>query len=670
MAEPADFDPNELLQQAMKLHQAGNLQAAEPLYRKLLHRFPSHIQLLNVVGALELQLGNVNKGVALLGRSLGLKPDQPDVLANRALGLRAMGQFADALEAYDAALKYDPDNPQLQASRGFVLMAQGREDEALACYEAVIARTPNDCEAFYNRGTIYLRLERNDAALEDFNRALALKPDHIQALLNRGLTLIRLDRREDALQDYQSAVHLTPDSAPAWDGLSNALKELNRPEEALAACDQALELAPDDISYHYNRGCVLVLLKREAEALPEFDTAIAGNPRYDAAYNNRGNALIALGRLEEALASLNRAIAINPHNVGAYTNRGNVLRSLDRPEEALTSFDRAIAINPELPEAQANKAVTLLQLGRFEEGWKLYEWRWKCEEPSRAFLNFSNGTIEHFREDVWHGEALPPGTRVLVHSEQGLGDNLQFCRYVPMLRSTGVDVIYQVPEALKTLMHTLRGDVPVYANGEKLPEFDIHCPVMSLPHALGTTVETIPAAVPYLHADPVLRDVWQERLGPKTTPRIGLAWSGNPKHSNDAARSLSLETLAPLFDLPFEFHAVQKDLRDADRTAADRFANFKHHGEALTNFAETAALISKMDLVISVDTSVAHLTGALARPLWLMLTHVSEWRWFRERNDSPWYPTAKLYRQRSRGDWDALVMEIAASLVSRFGDTL
>lgn len=668
MSMAGGLNPDAMLQQAVRLHNAGELTGAADIYRQLLRQFPSHVQLLNVLGTLELQRGEAKKCVLLLGRSLGLSPEQPLVLVNRAVALQLLGRVDEALEALGKAVALDAENADAWHKRAGLLVATGHTEEALICYGRVLALQPQNAAACYDRGTVRLHQGQLIEAVADFDRALAVDPAYLHARINRGSALLDLGRSAEALADFDRALSQEETCAEAHLNRGRVLEKLERGDEAMVAYERAIALNPALPSAHYNLGVLLIQKKKYDLALAAMDRTIALDPRYGDAYNNRGNVLISLDRLDEALASLNRAIALNPKNASAHTNRGNVLRDLGRNNEAILSYDRAIAVDPDHAEAYANKSISLLQAGNFTEGWKLYEWRWKCEGPREAFRKFSTATVYQFDETIWHGEAAE-GKTLLVHAEQGLGDTLHFCRYVSMLPARGLKVLFEVPDALRPLMQHLpgvaQGNITLVGLHKKLPPFDLHCPLMTLPFAFGTTVETIPAHIPYLQSDPEKEALMAARLGEKTRPRVGLVWSGNPDHSNDRNRSIALSRLAPLFALPFEFHALQKVIRPSD-AAALAASGMRSHCDVLNDFSDTAALVRAMDLVIAVDTSVAHLAGALGAPLWLMLTCVAEWRWMENRPDSPWYPSAELFRQPARGDWEGVAETVAERLLARF----
>jgi Tfp pilus assembly protein PilF len=392
---------------------------------------------------------------------------------------------------------------------------------------------------------------------------------------------------------------------------------------------------------------------RHGEALDACNRALALKPDYTEGYNNRGNALIELNRPADALADYDRALEAAPDNVYAWVNRGNALRYLDRAEEAIESFDRAIALAPDLAEAHWNKGLLCLSVGDFARGWAGYEWRWRREGELQP---------REFTQPQWRGETLA-GKIILLHAEQGFGDSIQFIRYLPMVAEKGAKIILEIPDGLVPLVENAANIEGIYRRGDTLPHFNVHCPLMSLPLAFGTTIDTIPAPVPYLHAPGKRAKIWRDRLAGIGRPRVGLVWSGKPSHKNDHNRSIALSRLKPLLSVGgTHFISLQREYRDSDLAALGRLP-IRRLDEFLTDFADTAAVIGELDLIITVDTAVAHLAGAMAKPLWLLVPHVQDWRWLRGRNDSPWYPTARLFRQPQIGDWDGAIAAMAKELV-------
>jgi Tfp pilus assembly protein PilF len=470
------------------------------------------------------------------------------------------------------------------------------------------------------------------------------------ALYNRGVDLQSRGRYEEAITSYDRAIELQSDLFSAHLNRANALQIMKRYGEALAGYERALDLRSDSAVAFSNRGSVFQALQRYLEALTSYDQAIALKPDFAEAHHNRGTILLKLKRFEESLASSDRAIALKPDHAHAYLNRGNALGCLKRFGEAIASYERAGAVRPDYGDARYNEAVGRLLLGEFDRGWKLYEWRWQSSE-----LGHTKRNIAH---PLWLGGTEIAGKTILLHAEQGLGDTIQFCRYVPIVAKRGARVVLWVPNTLHELMSSLSPQVISTAP----PSFDVHCPLLSLPLAFGTRPETIPAATPYLHAPAKLISDWAERLKSARWPRIGLAWSGRPTHPNDHNRSIPLRALSPLFEMDASFVSLQKDIRSSDADVLQGSTVLLHFGDELKDFADTAALVSNLDLVISVDTSVAHLAGALGKPVWVLLPNLPDWRWLLDRADSPWYPTARLFRQDDAGLWDEVIVRIHAAL--------
>jgi tetratricopeptide (TPR) repeat protein len=523
----------------------------------------------------------------------------------------------------------------------------------------IIARSlrinPNQANALNNQGNALQYLNRPDEALASYDRAIALNPNWAEAYYNRGVLLKELNLLEKSTASFDCAIALKPDYAEAYCGRGNVFERRKKLEEALKSYDRGIELKRDWADAFYNRGNVLHELKRLDESLESYDRAIVLKPGYAEAYCNRGIVLSDLRRLNDAEASYERAILYQPHFVLAYSNRGSVLRSLKRLDEAIESYDCAIALSPDFADARWGSAISKILTGNYTEGWKLYEWRWKTDE----FIN----SQRHYNKKLWLGDLIIKDKVLFIYREQGFGDYIQFIRYALLAEQAGARVILEVPAPLMALVSTLKGNFTLVETGAPLPEFDYHCPVMSLPLAFKTTVETIPAQIPYLYADEAKKKQWCKNFGEKTKPRIGLVWSGTPNHRNDHNRSFPLRQLSDLLDLPFEFHSLQKDVRAVDIDALEEFSQVHQHQDDLLDFSDTAALVEQMDIVISVDTSVAHLAGAMGKSLFVLLPYVPDYRWMLDRSDSPWYPTARLFRQPALYDWDSVIAEVGQVLM-------
>ena len=422
---------------------------------------------------------------------------------------------------------------------------------------------------------------------------------------------------------------------------------------ALAEADRAVALNSHYPEAMNNRGAALLRLGRPGEAAEALAAALRYMPR-DAEINlNLGNALDALEQPAVALQYVERAITLAPRLAPARVNRGNILQRLDRHREALQAYDQALALDPGNVDAHWNRALCCLLIGEYEAGWHGFEWRWR--------LDHRRSEAGRFAQSSWLGRVPIEGKTILLHCEQGLGDTIQFVRYAGRVAARGARVVLEVFPPLADLMAHLPDPVHIIRRGDPLPPFDLHCPLMSLPLALGEPEPAYPSQ-PYLAADPARASAWAERLGPARGLRVGLVCSGSRTNGNDANRSIPFETLAEHLPAGLDYHLVQKDIRDADRAALAARPDIAVWDEALSDFADTAALCQSMDLVISVDTSVAHLAGALGRPVWLMLPYDPDWRWGLHSGATPWYPRMRIYRQAQRRDWNDPLERMAQDL--------
>jgi tetratricopeptide (TPR) repeat protein len=613
------FGVTSLLAEAFALHQAGRLVEAEQTYNQILATQPDHFDSLHLLGIVFHQRGDHAQALRHIDRALKINPNNIPALNNRGIALREFKRFEEALASYDRALALWPDYADALLGRSHALKELKRFEEALAGYDRALAVRPGSAEAHVNRGDVLHELKRFEEALASYDRALGIRQDFTEAHANRG----------------------------------SALHALKRFEEALASYDHALALRPDYAEVRYNRGNVLHSLKRFEAALADYEHALALRPDYVEALANRGVTLHAQKRFEEALASQDRALAVRPDYADAFVNRGVTLHELKRFEAALASYDRALALRPDYAQAHFNEAVCRMLIGDFDRGWQKFEWGWETDELKNAKRTFS--------QPLWLGSDEVAGKTVLLHGVHGFGDTIQFCRYVPHVMERCARVILEIQEPLRELMGTLPGAAQIVSRGEPLPDFDLHCPLLSLPLAFGTRLATIPAQTPYLRASPQAVTEWNARLGSR--PRIGLAWSGRPEHDNDRNRSMKLSTLlSPLAGFEATYVSLQREVRANDAPVLEGRSDIVHFGEELKSYADTAALIANLDLIVSVDTSVAHLAGALAKPVWILLPYIPDWRWLLDRDDSPWYPTARLFRQDETRGWDNVMARVHAAL--------
>jgi hypothetical protein len=479
------------------------------------------------------------------------------------------------------------------------------------------------------------------------------RPDDFDALHLLGMLHFQRQRMVEALHFLSAALEANAASSDAMSNFGLALHATGRFEEAISSFQSALRLAPNHPEILYNLANSCLELGRLDEALSSYEGVLAHAPGHVGALVNRGNTLLRLNQPMRAIASYDTALAAMPKHPQILTNRGHALRRLDRPLEALAEFKAALAAAPEFAEAHFEAAMTQLTLGDFDAGWKKYEWRWK----TGAFARHRRP----FRAPPWLGNEPVAGKSVLLHAEQGFGDTIQFIRYAPLLASRGAKVICEVQPELQPLLSQLP-DITVIASGGMRPAFDLHTPLLSLPLAFKTQVETIPNASPYLAAPAGRVADWRARL-PPGRPRAGFVWSGSSTHKNDANRSIALARMAPLFeDPPLQCFSLQTELREMDRATLRGLPKLVHLGDDIGDFTDTAAIIALLDVVVAVDTAVAHLAGALGKSVVILLPFAADFRWMRDRDDTPWYPTAKLLRQPAFGDWDGVMIRLCEEL--------
>jgi tetratricopeptide (TPR) repeat protein len=558
-------------------------------------------------------------------------PQQLDHMLRQAVGLQQNGAFAEAEELYREILELKPRHFDALQLLGALALQAGRLQEGVELLRKALAVNAKQAPIHSNLAYALNALQRFDEALLSADRALALQPKFPDALNNRGTAQAGLNRPLDALGSFDRAIALMPDFAQAWNNRACVLRDLGRPADALASCDHALALQPN----------------------------------YPDAWSNRGNAFSDLNQPEEAERSYRRALELAPAFADAWNNLGLTQIDLNQHAQALSSYERALAANPVAAETHWNASLCLLQMGQFESGWQKYEWRWE-----RSRIKASRRT---FAQPLWRGDFSIDGKTILLHAEQGLGDTLQFCRYAALVSKLGAKVVLEVPPELMRIMSTLDGVDQLIEAGQTLPAFDCHCPLLSLPLAFKTDIDSIPSATPYLFADAEAARQWRDRIHVADDGRlkVGLVWAGgNRPHvaelrKNDARRSIALERFAPILDVPdVRFFSLQKGPAAQQLDNAGLSGRIVDYTDELGDFADTAALVANLDLVISVDTSTAHLAGALGKPVWILNRFDTCWRWMLVRADTPWYPGARLFRQPALGDWDSVIQTARDALAA------
>jgi tetratricopeptide (TPR) repeat protein len=530
---------------------------------------------------------------------------------------------------------------------------QGRLDDADKLCTRVLKAAPDWFDALHLAGLVKLDAGKAAAAQMLLAKALKLNPRSPQVLANLARALSALNRDDEAMVTLDQALAIAPDSVDTINIRGNVLLKLNRADEAVAAFERVLTLAPQFLGARANLGTALARLGRFEEALTQYDALLAMHPAQPELLVNRGSALTSLGRLDEAIEAFGRALALRPDYVRARLGRGAALAALNRHQQALKDFDAVLAADKNNADAQHNAALSLLTLGDYARGFQKYEARWlRTGMPGRRSIG----------KPLWLGEYPLARKSILVHAEQGLGDTIQFARYVPQLARAGAKVVLEVQPALCSLLSRLDGVASVVARGETLPAYDVHCPAGSLPLALRTEVSSIPANVPYLAANEDRVARWRERIERLPSPRIAVAWAGSADHANDRNRSITFERFAPVLAGQGSFISIQREPRRGDTDALARLPNVTHVGDALIDFEDTAAVLALADLLISVDTSVVHLAGAMGRPVWVLVPFQPDWRWLLDREATPWYPSVRLFRQPKPGDWESVIATVRDSL--------
>jgi tetratricopeptide (TPR) repeat protein len=612
------------LGQAQSLQTQGRWDEAAAVYRQILAEDAQNAPALHLLGLLLLREGEAEAGLELLRRSLTIPPVPPAAQENLGKELEKLGRSEEALAAYGRLVELFPNHAGGHAHRGRLLQSLARHDEAIAAFRQAMAASQGPVHplVWFNHGVSHMAMRRHEEALASFDEALRCKPDYGDAFVNRGVVL----------------------------------ESLERTEEALASFDHALRLNPKAPEARANRQALLARLGRRQEALAALDDAVAAEPANPLAWNNRGSVLNYAGELEAALGDFDQAIALQPDFVQAHSNRAITLQALGRLDEALVSLERVIALDP-AATAPLDKSMVLLLQGRFAEGLPLYEMRPRPIppglDPAKAWQGLSQNVT---------------GKTVLIYSEQGLGDIFMFIRYLVALAALGARVVLAAPARLVPLLRSLPVPVTFIAENTAPETLDCHAAIMSLPLLFGTRVETIPAPVPYLKAEPERVARWRARLGEHGF-RIAIAWQGKTKGLNDARRSFPAAALAPLAALPgVRLISLQKGEGSEQLGGLPAGMTVEQLGEDLDRegaFLDTAAVMEACDLIITMDTSVVHLAGALGRPTWTALKNVPEWRWQLGRTDTPWYPAMTLYRQSRFGDWDSVFAAMTRDLKAR-----
>jgi tetratricopeptide (TPR) repeat protein len=614
--------PDALRARAIALHRAGRLEEAERMYCDVLRQNPTDVLTLTSSAAALRDLGRPAEALTRASAAVSVQPSAV-ACCHQGAALRDLGRFAEALASFDRALALEPRSVEAYNYRGMTLQQLRRPAEALASFDAALALRPQSAELHSNRGIALRRLQRLPEALASFDRAIALQGDLAAAYNNRGLVLQSLGRHRKAADSYRRAIELQPRFAEAHNNLGTVQCELGETAAALSSWRRTLEL----------------------------------QPRMPGVHGNLANALRDLDRPEEALTESELAIRADPGSAANHCHHGNALHDLGHIPEAIASYDRAIELDARYALARFNKALCLLLTGDFSQGLPLYESRKQLRSYAAPAISAPE----------WLGDEDISGKTLLVRCDQALGDTIQFCRYLTLIEAHGVRVVLAVQPQLRELLGSLSPTIDIAGTDAVPKRYDYHCPLMSLPLALRTTLATIPAKVPYLAAQPLRLERWSRRLGGAGF-KVGIAWQGS-RNRIDVGRSVPLEMFARLADIPgVRLISLQKGAALEQLRAGSGKLPVEIPGEPFDEgpqaFLDSAAVMGVLDLVITCDTALAHLAGALGRPTWVALKHVPDWRWLLDRSDSPWYPSMRLFRQSRREDWDGVFAAMRQELMS------
>ncbi len=618
-AEPLGSDIDAELDSAVALHTGGRLAEAEAIYRRLL--LSGHADVLHLLGLLLHQTGRSAEAEPLVRRAIAIQPGQATYHTHLGLILATLGQTEAGIRCHRTATTLDPESADAHNNLGVALAAADRPGEAVDSYRRAVAIRP-EATVFENLARALHASGRSLEAIAAYREAIAADPSSAQLHADLGHLLRSAGAMDEAIAEHRRAVELQPGSPAALDNLGSAMQKAGRPAEAMAVYGQALALVPDR---------------------PE-------------TWNHVGTVHCDAGRWDEARSAFERALGCRPDFGDAFNNLGTVLEELGRRDAAMAHYRRAVELSPRSASPPWNVALMQLLTGDYAAGWAGYEHRWR--QPLQAKV------YRRFPQPMWDGSPLD-GRRLLLHAEQGFGDAIHFARYAPPAAARGGRVFVECHPPLVKLFRSLRGVDRVVPRDEvPLPPFDVHCPFMSLPAVFGTTLDSVPADVPYLCPAPAAVNRWRRRLAAEPPARrVGLVWGGDPKHQKDRDRSLSLSAFAPLADVPgVRFYSLQLGVPAAQAATPPAGMTLVDWTAELSTFAETAALVSQLDLVITIDSSVAHLAGALGKPTWLLVAFAPDWRWLLDRDDSPWYPTMRLFRQPAIRDWADPITRLTAAM--------
>ena len=650
---------SELLTTGLEHHQAGRLSRAREIYRQVLAADPQNAEVHNLLGAVCIHLHQWPQAAGYLAEAVRLNPEYSAAHDNLGVLLAQQGQIGQAVVSFRRAAALDPRNAQTQLNLAHALLRHGPTDEAVEVFQWIVQLTPDSLRVHSELAKVLSQLNRLAESLGHFREVVRLSPDKPRAHFELAAALDRCGQTDESIAVYQDALRLKPDLAEACVNLAKLYIDKQSYDEAVRWARRAVVLRPRLAEAYLNLGNALTEQKNFTEAKAALQEATRLKPDWAQAHNNLGVVLIEETEFAAAIDHCRRALAISPHNPDAFYNMGIALHKQGQPRAAIEQFDRALQLRPDHAEAHHNRSATLLLLGEFPQGFAEYEWRLRSRDFPPCQLRWKR----------WDGDALA-GRTIVLCGEQGLGDTMQFVRYATLLQQRGARVLVECSPKLHPILALTPGIDGWTSAVTAPPAADCCLPLLSLPHRLQTTLETIPAPIPYLFADPQFVAAWRQKLGDCQGLRVGIAWQGNPRSLGDRQRSIALEHYEALANVPgVRLVNLQKGLGLEQLQPFAKRWPVVDFGDALDAsggaFMDTAAIMRNLDLVITSDTAVAHLAGALGVDVWVALQHVPDWRWLLDREDSPWYPTMRLFRQTRPDDWAGVFDRMAGELAQR-----
>jgi len=645
-------DITSILKLALRYHREGNLDDAKCLYQRVLGMEPQNADALHLLGLIVYQEEQYEIAVRLITQAIQIDSTKPSFCTNLGNVLQKQGKLEESIQAYRKAIRIQPDYADAYYNLGNVLQKQGKLEESIQAYRKAIRIQPDYADTYYNLGNVFQEQGKLEESIRAYQKAIQIQPDYADTYYNLGNVLQKQGKLEESIQAYHKAIQIQPNHVEALFCLGVAFKERDRLEESIQAYQKAIAVRSDFAEAYNNLGNVFQKQGKLEESIQAYQKAIAVRSDFAEAYYNLGNVLQKQGKLEESIQAYHKAIQIQPNHVDAYNDLGVIFKEKRQLDKSIQAFQKSIRLNSNFAQAHENLGMLLLLKGDFLNGWKEYEWRWRSMQKSQK---------RDFKRPLWDGTPLD-GKSILVYAEQGFGDTIQFIRYIELLPDTGTIIIFACQPELKRLFKSIDRIDALVTKGEVISDFDVHIPLLSLPYIFNTTLDSIPSQTPYLYSD--INSDFAFILDNEDHFKVGIVWAGSSTHVNDRNRSVNLNQFKELLSIEgCEFFSLQVGLHRADISQNGYDYIIKDLGKMFNDFRDTASAILQLDLVISVDTSVAHLAGALGKEVWTLLPFVPDWRWMFDRSDSPWYPSMTLFRQKKVGNWGDVFQQLKFELM-------